>query len=156
MSGTCETVQDLLPDLAAGRLDAARREGVEAHLGECGQCAGLLETLTLLAGATPAVPDGLEARIRSAVLGDARPVAPAARPRLRLSAPAWGLAAAAVMALLLGRTLVDGNGGSPEILAMGQDEPALLLPDDGVVAGSLVLDALTDDELAILLEEMER
>lgn len=148
MKMSCESVQDVLPELASGRIGEADRPGVESHVAVCPDCRDTLAALRLLQAATPpAVPPGLESRIRAAV---------ARRPFWRRPAPAWGLAAAAVLALLLGRSLVPGSRAEPEILAMGQEDVLVLLPDDGMVAGGPLLDDLTDDELATLLEELDR
>ncbi len=39
---------------------------------------------------------------------------------------------------------------------MADGELPVLLEDDAMVAGALVLDGLSDDDLALLLEELER
>jgi anti-sigma factor RsiW len=163
MSMTCEGVQDLLPELASGRLEGGERQAVAAHIEACGECRGALETLALLAAAPPSVPAGLEARIRSRLRDEFAPrpsvgSTPVARARRRwlLPAPAWGLAAAAVVALVMGRTLLSTGPDRPELLALGEEDIPLLLADDGMIAGGPVLDGLTDDDLALLLEELDR
>jgi anti-sigma factor RsiW len=160
----CESLLELLPDLAAGRLDGDRVSVAEAHMADCPDCRETLATLRLLSAATPQVPGDVETRIRQAVAGQAAPIpaAPAqdrvrgVRPFWRRPAPAWGLAAAAVLALLLGRTVMPDDPGDLEILALGQDDVPALLPDDGMVAGGPVLDDLSDEDLALLLEELDR
>lgn len=170
MSERCATIQDQLPDLAAGRLGKAARAGVEVHLRGCAACSEAFETLSLLAAAPVAAPAGLEERIQAAVrsesaaargadpLADARPSPGRARlgQRRRWMAPAWGLAAAAAVALLMGRTLLPSADSEPDLLAMADGELPVLLEDDAMVAGALVLDGLSDDDLALLLEELER
>jgi hypothetical protein len=166
MSERCATIQDQLPDLAAGRLGEAERAGVEVHLRGCAACSEAFETLCLLAAAPVEAPAGLEGRIQAAVrsgsaaapLADARPSTGRARPgqRRRWMAPVWGLAAAAAVALLMGRTLLPSADSEPDLLAMADGEIPVLLADDAMVAGALVLDGLSDDDLALLLEELER
>ena len=170
MNTTCEKIRDELPALAAGRPSGARDE-VEAHLAHCPGCREEYEVLALLAEAPPVVPSGLEAGIRAAVAreggripgtadpgsgnGEAGVRLPGRRPSRRYFGPAWGLAAAAVMALLLGRTLVDtGEGPGDEALAGGGEFP-VLLADDGMVAGGPVLDGLSEEDLRVLLEELD-
>lgn len=159
---TCVTAQDHLPELAADRLDEAVRPGLDAHLTACGECREVLAALRLLMASRPAVPAGLEARIREAALREMRPggtlVGATASRRFpgRVSRPVWGFAAAAVLALVMGRTLLPVGDAGPELLALAEGDLPVLLPDDGLVAGGLLLDGLSDDDLALLLEELER
>ena len=44
-------MRELLPDLAAGTLDAATRARVEHHVASCAECTSELETLRLVRGA---------------------------------------------------------------------------------------------------------
>lgn len=161
---TCATVQDLLPELATGRLGGGESESVESHLAGCSRCREALDVLTLLTASPPTeAPPELEARIQAAVrqelamTGTRRaPAAHGARRGWHIPAPAWGLAAAAVLALVMGRTLLPGGEQEPELLALGQEDLPVLLADDGMVAGAPVFDGLSDDDLALLLEELER
>lgn len=166
MSMTCEEIRDRLPEWVGSGEELPRE--VELHLTGCPACAEELETLSLLIQGRPRVPPGLEARIQAAVLEAARgsdrrsvPVrdpedeAIPLRPRRRAwSGPTWGLAAAAVMALLLGRTLVDTGEIPVEGELLTSAEPTVFLEED-VIAGAPVLDGLTDEDLALLLEEFE-
>ncbi|UCC26354.1 MAG: hypothetical protein JSU98_04465 [Gemmatimonadales bacterium] len=173
MNDRCAMTQDRLPDLVTDRLPVGDRPAVQDHLEQCAECRASLAALRLLAAATPVAPAGLEHRIRDAArlaldpadpVGEASgpgasPAAQTGRGRLwarRWVAPAWGLAAAAALVLLLGRGLVSTPEADPDLLAMGGDEIPLFLADDGMVAGAPVLDGLTDEDLALLLEEMER
>lgn len=154
MNTTCESIRDQLPDLAAGRLAPGEGAAAESHLEGCADCQEEFRMLALLAQAPPPVPGDLEAKIRGAAAGGVSPVAAPGRGR-RWFGPTWGLAAAAVMALLLGRTLVDtGDDGSGELLLAGGDLP-VLLEDDGVVAGAPMLDGLSEEDLLALLDEMD-
>lgn len=160
---TCATVQEVLPDLATGRLEGGERKAVESHLAGCSQCRETLETLALVAAAPLPVPKGLEVRIQAAARDELRrsrtrtaPAGSSARRGWHIPVPAWGLAAAAVLALVMGRVLLPGGGSEPELLALGQDDLPVLLADDGMVAGAPMFDGLTDEDLALLLEELER
>lgn len=86
-----------------GALDPKEREEVERHLAECAACARTLEALRTLASdfrgeAVPEVPEGLEARVRAALDGEAK-VVPFA-PRRRWAIPATMAATLGALALL--------------------------------------------------------
>jgi hypothetical protein len=70
--------------------------------------------------------------------------------------------AAAVAGVLLVGALVARTGvvrdASPEEVALAQEAGLAILPwpgDDGLLAGAPALDALTDDEIEALLEELD-
>ncbi len=88
--------KDLLVGFLYGELDVAERRSFQSHLAFCAECrdelADLRATRGQIASWTPPEPDfGFHI-----VRGPAAPPAPA--PRFRV-APAWGLAAAAVLVL---------------------------------------------------------
>jgi len=106
-----ETMRDLLPLLAHDALDGAEATALRAHLASCASCEAELRTITaaavLFAAATPRIDT-------AAILAKlpAAPVAPAARPALRLepaaktsraffSMPRYALAAAASLMLMV-------------------------------------------------------
>lgn len=161
----CTSIQDLLPDLVAERLGPDRRAEVEEHLEGCHSCSDLRGTLEVLAHGRPPVPEGLEDRIqvaaRAALAQRMRPSASAPtglRAWLHRS-PAWGLAAAAVLALVVGVPLVlpDGDEAGSRFLAMAEEEVgSFWLGDDAMVAGAPALSDLSDEALEELLEEMGR
>lgn len=172
MTMTCEIIQDQLADYAAGRVDDEARAVIESHLVHCGACQEELDTLALLVQATPAAPRGFEARVQAAVQGvladadagteateataseNGSAVVPISRRRAWFG-PTWGLAAAAVMALLIGRSLVD-TGEEPGLgeVALGYEDVPVLI-DEGMIAGAPALDGLSDEDLALLLEEWD-
>jgi len=148
---TCERVQDLLPDVADGSLDAA----LERHLAGCPECRAEAALLRRLRAATPPVPMPLESRVLRAVR---------IRPLRRTWAGPRPLAIAATLsAALIGGVLIV------ERLANGPDSPAFpgpqpddpttgaFLPvlEDPAVSGASVLPHLTEDELESLLSSME-
>lgn len=101
----CEQLQEVAAELAAGTLSGEERAAALAHVSACAACredvavlAGVVDGLLLLA--PPAEPPaGFESRVLAA-LGTA-PVVSAPR-RLRPARWLAGLAAAAVVALVLG------------------------------------------------------
>ncbi|MDT8339924.1 MAG: zf-HC2 domain-containing protein [Longimicrobiales bacterium] len=171
---TCERVRERLPEWAAGALGVEVRDEVASHLEVCATCAEEARTVRLLAGARPAVPGELEVRLRAALDREWAATAAvggsgvgsdradrrdrAARPRwarIPGGLPAW-VAAAAVLAAVVGRgVLRPGAQDDSPVLAYAEEDAPALLWDEGVVAGAPVLEGLTDEELAQLLEEME-
>lgn len=186
MNQACDTVQDLLPELASGRLQGDAERAVRTHAAGCAECGDLLESLSLLAEAAVPVPPGLETRIQKAVAeaqNGAGAVSTATSPAgrstrgsgarrsslARLST--WGWAAAAVLALVVGRGVFLDQGGSTggeadildgvvtgsetELVALGEFTGPTVVPEVGMVAGAPVLDGLSDEDLMTLLEEWE-
>ena len=165
---TCAEVLDRLPERAAGRLSAVEERRVDRHLEGCAECRESLATVTLLAASRPAVPEGLEARIRAAVREAAASPEPMTSPSSGGSArswtpwlrPAWALPMAAVLALAVGVPVVlSSRDDAPEsegFLALADGETALWFDDDLMVAGAPALSELSDEALAELLEELER
>lgn len=150
MSDTgCERAREAIPDLVAERLEAEARIEAEAHLGTCADCREEAELVALLVASRPEVPAGLSRRIDEAV-------------RVRGGAvrrPWWGLAAAAVAVLALGIGVASRQGGPTSELPAyvadtGSESENLWLSDDGLIAGAPALDALSDDALVQLLDEM--
>src|SRR5215207_7109163 len=89
-------MRELLPELAAGTLDAPTRARVEEHLLGCAECASELETLRAVRGAFASVPSVDVRRIVSSL---PKPAAPA---RATPQAPVkrwvdWRIAAALTM-----------------------------------------------------------
>lgn len=175
MMTACETILDGLPDRVAGRLSPEEEARVDAHLQGCADCRAGFELLTTLAAAPPAPPPGLEARIQAAVVREfgestvpasvsstTGPRAPSrARRETRFrrpgGVPAWGWAAAAVLALLLGRSLVpsaEAPESDPALVALAEADYAVL-PAGDIVAGAPVLDGLSEEDLNQLLEEWD-
>lgn len=145
----CERVRELIPDHAAGRLDAESAALVEAHLPRCPECSAESDLARALYGSRARAPAGLADRVRAAVGED----------RGASRRPAWALTAAALAALALGIGVVSreaDEGGQPGVPAYvaESEEPVLWMADDGLVAGGLVLEGLSDEALAQLLDEL--
>ncbi len=144
----CERAREAIPDFVGGRLPAEVRAAIEVHLGTCAECREEAELVALLTASRPAVPPGLARRIEAAVR-----VVPSGAVRR----PWWGLAAAAVAALALGIGVASRNDRAatdlPAYVADTETE-GLWLSDDGLIAGAPALDALSDDALVQLLDEI--
>lgn len=168
----CADVGAMLPDLAVGTLDEREVERVEAHLALCAACSAELRLVSLLGRERPTVPEGLAARIRTALAADAgarreaaRPVADAKSRRrfgFGFPEPRWGWASAAVLVLALGTTLVLSRTTAPgeeDVFLASLDASTSVWPaGDGMVAGAPLLDDLSDlsdEDLAALLQELE-
>jgi anti-sigma factor RsiW len=98
-------MRELLPELAAGTLDAATQARVEQHVATCAECASELETLRLVKSAFASAPNVDVGRIVAAL------PKPASAPRsARGSAPVrrwmdWRVAAALTMITVGGLSL---------------------------------------------------
>jgi hypothetical protein len=148
----CEDIIDRLPDWVAGRLDQASADAVAGHVGTCARCAGEVDLLRMLGETRPVVPADLATRITGAVRARAGSVSVLRRRRL---APAWALSAAAVLVLAVGTTvLIDAPAPSELGEVVVEDDAEAWIAEDAVVAGAPVLEELSDDDLAALLEEM--
>jgi hypothetical protein len=107
-------VRELLPDLAAGTLDAATRARLEQHVVSCAECASELETLRLVRSAYASTPAVDVRRIVSALPGATTP-APRIVANARNAKPVrrwmdWRVAAALTMFTVGGLSLaLDGR-----------------------------------------------
>ncbi len=127
-------MRELLPDLAAGTLDATTRAHVEHHVASCAECASELETLRLVRSAyaiTPAVDVrrvvGALPKVRSTT------GAPRGKPIKRWID--WRVAAALTMITVGGLSLAvarrwSGDVAPPDSAAVGSsvDTPRALTP----------------------------
>jgi hypothetical protein len=155
----CGTIRDFLPEWASDRLELPEARQVEEHLAACDECREEADVVRTLAQARPEPPPGLESRIRDRVREEFDGGVLRLDSRRR-RIPLWGLSAAALLVLGLGtKTLLDRNGQElvldPIAVANQEPLPEAWLWDDGVVAGGLVFDGLTEEDLEALLEEFE-
>jgi anti-sigma factor RsiW len=92
-------MRELLPELAAGTLDAASRARVESHVQGCAECASELETLRLVrasfTGAPPLNTRRIVAALPKRPLQGSRPASPT--PRVAARWVDWRVAAALTM-----------------------------------------------------------
>jgi len=144
----CGTVRELIPDFVGNRLASDDVAAVEEHLTSCAECRAELELAQVLFASRADVPSGLAERVVAAVRNG----------RVRSRRLWWGITAAAVAVLALG----IGIASEPSLeidqevpgYAYEVEEGALWLSDDGLLAGAPSLDALSDEVLEQLLDEL--
>jgi anti-sigma factor RsiW len=147
----CGWVRDLLPLRRSGAGDPRFAE-VEGHLAGCADCRAEAEFVDRLRQARPEPPAGLvEATLKRY----------AERPRgsvrkLRWGGPLGVSAAAVVAALGLGLFAMTRSAADPLWSLALDSEPAAWYGEEWIVAGGPVPEALSDDELLLLLEEMDQ
>ena len=116
-------MRELLPELAAGTLDAATRARLEQHIASCAECASELETLRLVRSAYASAP-AVDVRRIAAALSKAAPPAPRAastrKPITRWMD--WRVAAALTMITVGGlacrHASVDSRSSLPDSVAV--------------------------------------
>lgn len=148
---SCAQARELLP---VRDLSDARTVALEAHVDECPDCSAEAEFLVWMRGLRPEPP----AKILSGVLERAgAEVGPARREpaRDRWGLLPWGLSAAALAVLSVGLGILwDRPTESLWTLAL-EPEPSVWYGDDWLVAGGPVPEALSDELLTAILEEMD-
>jgi predicted anti-sigma-YlaC factor YlaD len=146
-------MKELLADVAAGRAGPTARARVAEHRAACPDCDAEASLLELLALGRPRLSDERAERIE-------RGVREGRAGEVRRRVPGWALATAAVAVVALGtpalvqRMSTRTVAGDPAAPTVGELVP-MWMTDEPLVAGAPVLDALSDDELVRLLEEME-
>lgn len=148
MTHDCATIREMIPDVAAGRLVGEAAGVVDTHVVSCGDCRAELELARSLYETRPRASVDLSERVLTAL-----------RRRRRVDQrPTWGLAAAAVAALALGIGISSGPDGSDSSFMDDAEtdvaDEELWLSDDGVLAGAPMIETLSDEALAELLEEL--
>jgi predicted anti-sigma-YlaC factor YlaD len=143
----CGTTRETIPDVVASRATVDEVAAVEAHTATCEDCAAEMRLAAALYVGRPQLRMDLSERILATL---------SVRRRSTLR-PWWGLSAAAVAALALGIGITSQPASDIDLadeLAVESEEGELWLSDDGVLAGAPVLETLSDDALAQLLEEL--
>lgn len=144
----CGTARELIPDFVGSRLASDDVAAAEEHLTSCAECRAELELAQLLFASRADVPSGLAERVVAAVRTD----------RVGSRRPWWGITAAAVAALALGIGIASEPSSQLDLEVPGYayevEEGALWLSDDGLLAGAPSLDALSDEALEQLLDEL--
>lgn len=142
----CDRVKELLAPWVREELSAADRRFVEEHVAGCEECRAEASLVRALHAGVPIMPDDLTARVTASI---------ATTPLRRRVWMSPQLAAAAIVVLALGTAVLwrqppgEGNG------VLAEEPLALTWPtDDGFIAGVAMLDDLSDEALAELLEEL--
>lgn len=151
----CESITDLLPDLASGVLDDATAALLHAHIATCSACAAEWRIVQSLRADATALPADLEAGIVAAV---AR--MPAHRRRSHV--PYYAAAAAVAFALFGGILTVQRLGDSASIArsatpipAAGTGEAVFPVVTDPLVGNQSAVSELSAEQLEALLTEMD-
>jgi len=147
----CGWVRDHLPLRSSGIGDPGLAAAVDEHLAGCAQCRAEAEFVDRLRQARPEPPAGLvEATLKRY----------AERPResarkLRWGGPLGVSAAAVVAALGFGLFAINRSATDPLWSLALDPEPTAWYGEEWIVAGGPVPEALSDDQLLLLLEEMD-
>ena len=107
-------MRELLPELAAGTLDARTRARVQEHVASCAECASELETLKLVRGAYGTAP-AIDTRRIAAALPKPPVSAPAAGKEPVRRWMDWRVAAALTMITVGGLSVVLNRRSAPDV-----------------------------------------
>lgn len=148
--GECARIRDLLPLAVAGRLSGDEATEVRRHLGGCDDCRSEKAFLLRVLEARTEAPGELSASVLERFAA-----APTERRRGR--SPNWGLPAAAVVVLALGVGVLWERSRPPEtVWSLALDPVAEPWgQEEWMVAGTAVLDEVSEETLLALLEEMD-
>jgi anti-sigma factor RsiW len=167
----CADVKDLLPEWIRRELPESDHTVVTAHVSSCESCSEEVELLRRIQAAAFSPPASLASEIKSALAAEieltpAAEIKPTPATEIRSDAgvehgragrfAGWRLPAAASVVLALGTALIwQRTQALPEVGPLGQDPFAVVWPsDDADVAGVPMLADLSDEDLALLLEEL--
>ena len=152
----CADVKDLLPEWIRRELGEGDRAVVTAHVSSCASCSEEVELLERIRGSAFSTPASLASEIKSAVAAEMESGFEYSQAARFARFARWRLPAAATVVLALGTALVwQRTQALPEVGPLGQDPFAALWPsDDADVAGVPMLADLSDEDLALLLEEL--
>jgi anti-sigma factor RsiW len=156
----CADAKDLLPEWIRGELGESDRAVVLQHLSSCASCSEEVELLRRIQAAAFSTPASLASEIKSVLAAKVAVVGEIGSDAGFEYSWAWHfggrrLAAAATVVLALGAGLIwQRMQALPEVGPLGQDPFAVVWPsDDADVAGVPMLEDLSDEDLALLLEE---
>src|ERR1700682_3523672 len=133
-------IKEMLPDLLHGKLDAAARAQVEAHVASCEACTEELEVLRKVKSAAVFIPAiDVDRVVRQ--IPPYRAIVPAAQVPARSRLVAWLVAASLVMVVLGGGSLLmiqkkptlspvatGGSSRSPGGASRQTDKPVDVVP----------------------------
>lgn len=151
----CTDVKDLLPRSIRRELGDGDRAAVAAHVFSCASCAEEVAFLERIQAASFTPPSTLASDIKTALAAEVDVRVGVVRGRYgRLVR--WRLPAAASVVLALGTAVIWQRAQAlPDVGPLGQEPFAVVWPsDDADVAGVPMLADLSDEDLALLLEEL--
>lgn len=146
--GPCAEIRDLLPLSGLGFQGDSDRPDIEAHLRSCAECRAEAQFVARLGKLRPVPPRFILQGVLDGAVGSDW----VRRPRWQ------GLSAAAVAILALGMGLLWNSEPTADplwTLAL-EPEPTIWYSEEWIIAGGLVPQALSDDVLRALLQEMNQ
>ena len=168
-------VQEMLPDLLHGKLDARARARVEAHVASCEDCAEDLEVLRTVKSAAVFIPAiDVDRVVRQ--IAPYRVIVPAAQVPARSRVVSWLVAASLAVVVLGGGSLLmiqqkplplrvadgpdqRGPASRPQptkrVATTGQKPPVMLEPRPHALAMATGVDGLSDNNLRQLMNDMD-
>jgi hypothetical protein len=146
----CSRVQDLLPEYEAGTLSSETAGSIRSHLAQCAECRSEAELLSLVRSSDVVVPEGLEARVVSAL----RAGVPQGLARSR-GIKQYALAATVAFVAITGSWIWQATTRSEENRPVDNGVAPLAEDDAPALLRSPGLSALSEDELLALLKEIE-
>ena len=143
----CATTKDLLPAYLSGDVSESDATMVGDHLMTCEDCKLEAELIGQLRATTPMPRGDLAVSVSQSlrVVGAGSPTR------------SWWIAAAATVVLALGTSVVwDRVQENPGAIVLGEQVDSDFWPGDGtLIAGGLVWDELSDEEMKALLEDWD-
>ena len=170
-------IQEVLPDLLHGKLDARARARVEAHVASCKECTEDLEVLRTVKSAAVFIPAiDVDRVVRQ--IPPYRVIVPAAQVPTRSRVVSWLVAASLAVVVLGGGSLLmiqqkpsaprvvindgpDQPGGTSRLTlpkavpTVGQKPPVVPVPRPHALAMASGVDGLSDGNLRQLMNEMD-
>jgi anti-sigma factor RsiW len=171
-------IHEMLPDLLHGKLDAAARARVEAHVASCEECSEELEVLRTVKSAAVFIPAiDIDQVVRQ--IPPYRAIVPAAQAPARSRVVSWLVAASLVIVVLGGGSLlmiqraptlapvavgnrspVPGGGSTQvarrnDVASVGQKSPVVTpTAAPHALALSTAVDGLSDNNLRQLMDDL--
>ena len=170
-------IQEMLPDLLHGKLDARARARVEAHVASCEECTEELEVLRTVKSAAVFIPPiDVDRVVRQ--IPPYRMIVPAAQAPARSRVVSWLVAASLAVVVLGGGSLLmiqqkpsaprvvindgpDQRGAtsrltlSKPVPSVVQKSPVVLEPRPHALAMATGVDVLSDNNLRQLMNDMD-
>ena len=170
-------IQEMLPDLLHGKLDAEARPRVEAHVASCEECTEELEVLRTVKSASVFIPAiDVDRMVRQ--IPPYRMIVPATQAPARSRVVSWLVAASLAVVVLGGGSLLmiqqkpsaqrdvvihdrpDQQGATSRLMlpkrvpTVAQKPPVVLEPHPHALAMATGVDGLSDGNLRQLMNDM--
>ena len=143
----CTEARRYLPGLIRDEISDRIRRELSQHLSDCVECSSELELMKSIFVLRDIPPAGLSAKIKMAIRTDT----------VRMEVSSWKrlLPAASFTALLVSASLIEKVLFLPDVSLLEEDLFVNVWPsEDYDLAGSLVLENLSEENLNLLFEEI--